>query len=124
MADEMVPPNRCFHIFNIFHHGHIIIIANDVHKTSIICKASSKTYINSFMHVRYAFGYMFSNSLVPFAFKIGQNLATKQVVALLNKINITTYFENLTVKLHILYAFNIHVKFCVNRILIIYYMIY
>ena len=81
MADEMVPPNRCFHIFNIFHHGHIIIIANDVNKTSIICKASSKTYINSFMHVRYAFGYMFSNSLVPFAFKIGQNLATKQVVA-------------------------------------------
>ena len=35
---------------------------------------------------------------------------------LLNKINITTYFENLTVELHVLYALNIRVKFCVNRI--------
>ena len=35
----------------------------------------------------------------------------------LNKINITTYFENLTVELHFLYALNTHVKFCVNRIL-------
>ena len=33
---------------------------------------------------------------------------------LLNKINISTYFENLTVELHILYAFSTHVKFCVN----------
>ena len=35
----------------------------------------------------------------------------------LNKINITTYFENLTVELYVLYVFNIHVKFCVNQIL-------
>ena len=33
-------------------------------KTRIMCKAYSKTYINSFMHVRYAFSYIFSNSLV------------------------------------------------------------
>ena len=36
---------------------------------------------------------------------------------LLNKINITTYFENLIVELYVLYALNIHVKFCVNWIL-------
>ena len=35
----------------------------------------------------------------------------------LNKINITTCFENLTVELHVLYALNTHVKFCVNQIL-------
>ena len=49
---------------------------------------------------------------------IGQNLVTKLVVptTLLNKINITTYFENSTVKLHVLYTLNTHVKFCVNHI--------
>ena len=31
--------------------------------------------------------------------------------------NALTYFENLTVKLHVLSAFNTHVKFCVNQIL-------
>ena len=36
---------------------------------------------------------------------------------LLNKINITTYFENLTVELYVLYVLNTQVKFCVNRIL-------
>ena len=30
------------------------------------------------------------------------------------KIKITTYFENLTVKLHIIYSLNIHVKFYIN----------
>ena len=39
------------------------------------------------------------------------------VIALLNKINITTYFENLTVELYFLYALNTHVKFCINWIL-------
>ena len=33
------------------------------------------------------------------------------------KISIITYFENLTIELHILYNLNIHVKFCINRIL-------
>ena len=33
------------------------------------------------------------------------------------KINITTYFENLTVELHVFYSFNTHIKFYVNRIL-------
>ena len=37
-----------------------------------------------------------------------------KAINLLNKINITTYFENLIVELHALYALNIHVKFCVN----------
>ena len=50
-----------------------------------------------------------------------QSLATKFVVikatTLPNKINITSYFENLTIELHVLYAHNTHVKFCVNRIL-------
>ena len=36
---------------------------------------------------------------------------------LLNKINITIYFENIIVKLHVLYMLNTHVKFCVNQIL-------
>ena len=31
--------------------------------------------------------------------------------------NALTYFENLTVKLHVLSAFNTHVKFYVNQIL-------
>ena len=38
---------------------------------------------------------------------------------LLNKINITTYFENLTVELHVLYSFNTQIKFCINQILFI-----
>ena len=36
---------------------------------------------------------------------------------LFNKINITAYFENLNVKLYVLYALNIRVKFYVNQIL-------
>ena len=36
---------------------------------------------------------------------------------LTKKINMTTYFENLTVGLHVLYVLNIHVKFHSNRIL-------
>ena len=32
----------------------------------------------------------------------------------LNIINITTYFENLIVELHVLYALNTVIKFCVN----------
>ena len=51
----------------------------------------------------------------------GQSLATKLVVILdyklTQKINITVYFENLTVELHVLYALNTHVNFCVNRML-------
>ena len=38
---------------------------------------------------------------------------------ILKKINITIYFKNLTIELHILYALNTHVKFCVNQILLI-----
>ena len=50
-----------------------------------------------------------------------QSLATKFVVikatTLPNKINITSYFENLTIELHVLYPLNTHFKFCVNWIL-------
>ena len=34
-----------------------------------------------------------------------------------HEINITTYFKNLTIELHVLYILNTHVKFCVNYIL-------
>ena len=34
-----------------------------------------------------------------------------------HKINITTYFENLTIEFHVLYSFNTNIKFCVNQIL-------
>ena len=43
-----------------------------------------------------------------------QSLARKAII-LLNKINIITYFENLIVKLHVLYVFKKHVKFQANR---------
>ena len=33
------------------------------------------------------------------------------------KINITKYFENLTIKLHIFYVLNMRIKFCVNQML-------
>ena len=35
----------------------------------------------------------------------------------LKKVNITIYFKNLIVGLHVLYAFNKQVKFCVNQML-------
>ena len=46
-----------------------------------------------------------------------QNWLQPQATNSLNKINITAYFENLTVELHVLYALNTHVNFCVNRML-------
>ena len=52
-------------------------------------------------------------------FKYGKNWLQTQATTLLNKINITIYFENLTFELHGLYALNTHVKFCVNLILFI-----
>ena len=51
----------------------------------------------------------------------GQSLASNLVVdyttTLTKQINIVIYFENLTVKLHILYVFKTHVKFHANLIL-------
>ena len=35
----------------------------------------------------------------------------------IEKFNMIIYFENLIVGLHVLYALDIHVKFCTNRIL-------
>ena len=46
---------------------------------------------------------------------IRQSLTTR--LTLLNKINIITYFKNLTIELHDLYALNICVKFFINHIL-------
>ena len=40
-----------------------------------------------------------------------------KIITLLNKINIIINFENLTVELHIFYALNINIEFCVNLIL-------
>ena len=34
-----------------------------------------------------------------------------------NKINMITYYENLTVELHILYVLNTYIKFCTNLML-------
>ena len=47
-------------------------------------------------------------------FFLGQNLVTKLVITSINKINITSYFENLTVQLYVLFTLNTHVKFCIN----------
>ena len=46
-----------------------------------------------------------------------QNLVTKLAITSINKINITSYFENLTVQLYVLYTLNTHVKFYINYIL-------
>ena len=61
------------------------------------------------------------NYINEITFELGQSLATKLTIALdYNlKINIETYFKNLTIELHILYSLNIHIKFYVNRILFI-----
>ena len=37
------------------------------------------------------------------------------VTTLLNIINIIIYFENVTIRLHVLHALNTNVKFCTNR---------
>ena len=53
-------------------------------------------------------------------FTYNKKILSKVIVKatnLLNKINITTYFENLIVELYVLYALNILVKFYVNWIL-------
>ena len=39
---------------------------------------------------------------------------TRLVTTSFKKINITKYFENLTIGLHILYALNTYDKFCAN----------
>ena len=41
---------------------------------------------------------------------------------LLNKINIITYFENLTIELYDIYALNLYVNFCINHILFTIYL--
>ena len=50
---------------------------------------------------------------IKFSYKISYNLT----ITLFNKVNITTYFENLIVELYVLYFLNTNVKFCVNQIL-------
>ena len=41
-----------------------------------------------------------------------QNQLWSKAITSFKTINIITYFENITVGLHVLYAFNTHVKFC------------
>ena len=53
-------------------------------------------------------------------FLIGQSLASKLVVALLNKINISLYFENLTIELQVLYTLNTYAKFVSIGIYLLY----
>ena len=43
-----------------------------------------------------------------------QNQLWSKAITSFKTINIITYFENITVGLHVLYAFNTHVKFCVK----------
>ena len=51
-----------------------------------------------------------------FFFFFTKLIVTKAKI-LLNIIHSTTYFENLIVKLHVLYVINTNIKFCVNWIL-------
>ena len=69
---------------------------------SFVTKNKEIFSIICFIHIFILFIYW-----TKFSYKIGCSL---------NKINITAYFENLTVELHVLYALNAHVNFCVNRI--------
>ena len=55
--------------------------------------------------------------MIIFRTKLAEKLVEPKVTILLNKINITIYFENLIVKLYVLYTLNTHVKFCVSWIL-------
>ena len=48
-----------------------------------------------------------------YGFINGQSLA----IIPTKKINMTIYFENLTVGLNVCYVFTMHIKFCANRIL-------
>ena len=64
--------------------------------------------------------YLMNNQLLTHIFmdKVQlQNWLQHQAINSLNKINITAYFENLTVELYVLYALNTHVNFCVNWLL-------
>ena len=56
-------------------------------------------------------------SFKPQVSKVKTGLITSGFTIISPKINITTQFENLTVELYAFYAFNTHVKFCVNQIL-------
>ena len=44
------------------------------------------------------------------------------VKSLLKNIYMSTYFENLTIKFHILYVLNTYVKFCINQNFIYYFI--
>jgi len=46
-----------------------------------------------------------------------QNRLQPKAIISFKKISIVTYFENLIIRLHILYTLNIYVKFCANKIL-------
>ena len=48
---------------------------------------------------------------------LGLDMGWAGVTRFFSPTNIITYFENLTVELHVFYTLSIYVKFCVNRIL-------
>ena len=61
---------------------------------------------------------LIKNNFVHFDFfKDKVQWLQSQARTLFNKINFIAYFENLTVKLYVLYALNTYVKFCINQIL-------
>ena len=62
----------------------------------------------------YIYVIMWYYNVIKYIRGMEQNVAK---ATLLNIINITTYFKNLINRLRVLYALNIHVKFCANRIL-------
>ena len=49
-----------------------------------------------------------------------ENFLQSKTTTLINKINITIYFENLTFELYALYALNTYAKFFINRIFLLY----
>ena len=56
---------------------------------------------------------LFSEKWFP-NFDFSQNKRTLRLQFSLKKINIITYFENLTIRLHVLYVLNTYIKFHVN----------
>ena len=64
--------------------------------------------------------FTFENILLRNKLSVSYKIGCSQKLTVVNIINITTYFKNLTIGLHILYALNTHVKFVPIR----YYLLY
>ena len=55
--------------------------------------------------------FTFENILLRNKPSVSYKIDCNQRLTVVNIINITTYFENLIIKLHVFYALNTHVKF-------------